>query len=30
MEDNPMPAVHGRIGYHPCETHCNRGAVDTP
>lgn len=30
MEDNPMPAVHGRVCYHPCETHCNRGPIDSP
>ncbi len=28
-EDNPMPAVHGRVCYHPCETGCNRGEVDS-
>lgn len=28
-EQNPMPAVHGRVCYHPCETACNRGEVDT-
>ncbi|MBZ4021809.1 glutamate synthase [Rhodobacter sp. TJ_12] len=27
-EDNPMPAVHGRVCYHPCESNCNRGEVD--
>jgi 2-oxoacid:acceptor oxidoreductase delta subunit (pyruvate/2-ketoisovalerate family) len=27
-EDNPMPAVMGRVCYHPCETACNRGALD--
>ncbi len=26
--DNPMPAVHGRVCYHPCESNCNRGEVD--
>jgi formate dehydrogenase beta subunit len=26
--DNPLPAVHGRVCYHPCETACNRGALD--
>ena len=26
--DNPMPAVHGRVCYHPCESSCNRGALD--
>jgi 2-oxoacid:acceptor oxidoreductase delta subunit (pyruvate/2-ketoisovalerate family) len=28
VEDNPMPAVMGRVCYHPCETSCNRGSVD--
>lgn len=28
--ENPMPAVHGRVCYHPCESGCNRGAVDAP
>lgn len=28
MEDNPFPAVHGRVCYHPCETSCNRGQLD--
>jgi len=28
--DNPMPAVHGRVCYHPCETACNRAEVDAP
>ena len=27
-EDNPMPAIHGRVCYHPCETACNRGQLD--
>jgi 2-oxoacid:acceptor oxidoreductase delta subunit (pyruvate/2-ketoisovalerate family) len=26
--DNPLPAVMGRVCYHPCETACNRGQVD--
>jgi 2-oxoacid:acceptor oxidoreductase delta subunit (pyruvate/2-ketoisovalerate family) len=26
--DNPMPAIMGRICYHPCETSCNRGQLD--
>jgi NADPH-dependent glutamate synthase beta subunit-like oxidoreductase len=29
MRDNPMPAVHGRVCYHPCESQCNRHAVDS-
>jgi len=28
MRDNPMPAVHGRVCYHPCETQCNREQLD--
>jgi formate dehydrogenase beta subunit len=28
VRDNPMPAVHGRVCYHPCEIACNRGALD--
>jgi NADPH-dependent glutamate synthase beta subunit-like oxidoreductase len=28
MEDNPFPAVMGRVCYHPCETACNRGQFD--
>jgi formate dehydrogenase (NADP+) beta subunit len=24
MRDNPLPAVHGRVCYHPCEGGCNR------
>lgn len=27
-EDNPFPAIMGRVCYHPCETDCNRGKVD--
>jgi NADPH-dependent glutamate synthase beta subunit-like oxidoreductase len=26
--DNPLPAVMGRVCYHPCETSCNRGQLD--
>ncbi len=29
MKDNPMPAVHGRVCYHPCETQCNREQLDS-
>jgi NADPH-dependent glutamate synthase beta subunit-like oxidoreductase len=29
-EDNPMPAITGRVCYHPCETACNRAAHDEP
>ena len=28
VRDNPLPAVHGRVCYHPCETSCNRAEVD--
>ena len=28
MEDNPFPAVMGRVCYHPCETACNRASLD--
>jgi 2-oxoacid:acceptor oxidoreductase delta subunit (pyruvate/2-ketoisovalerate family) len=27
-QDNPMPAVMGRVCYHPCETSCNRASLD--
>ena len=26
--DNPLPAVMGRVCYHPCETACNRAQLD--
>lgn len=26
--DNPFPALHGRVCYHPCEGACNRGKLD--
>lgn len=29
VADNPLPAVMGRICYHPCETGCNRAAIDS-
>lgn len=29
VADNPMPAVHGRVCYHPCETACNRADLDS-
>jgi NADPH-dependent glutamate synthase beta subunit-like oxidoreductase len=29
FEENPMPAVHGRVCYHPCETSCNRKDLDS-
>jgi NADPH-dependent glutamate synthase beta subunit-like oxidoreductase len=28
VEDNPLPAICGRVCFHPCETACNRGKVD--
>jgi len=28
-EDNPLPAVHGRVCYHPCESSCNRTQLDS-
>ncbi len=28
VADNPLPATHGRVCYHPCETSCNRGEMD--
>ena len=27
-QDNPMPAIMGRVCYHPCETACNRAKID--
>ena len=30
VRDNPLPAVHGRVCYHPCEQSCNRDALDAP
>lgn len=29
MADNPMPAIHGRVCYHPCEESCNRAFIDS-
>ena len=29
MEDNPLPAVMGRVCYHPCEGACNRASLDS-
>ncbi len=29
LADNPFPAVHGRVCYHPCETQCSRGELDS-
>jgi NADPH-dependent glutamate synthase beta subunit-like oxidoreductase len=28
VADNPLPATHGRVCYHPCESNCNRGEMD--
>ena len=28
LQDNPLPAVHGRVCYHPCESNCNRNNLD--
>ena len=28
-EENPMPAIHGRVCYHPCESGCNRTSIDS-
>jgi NADPH-dependent glutamate synthase beta subunit-like oxidoreductase len=30
VKNNPMPALMGRVCYHPCETSCNRGQLDAP
>lgn len=27
--DNPLPAIHGRVCYHPCESVCNRAELDS-
>ena len=29
-QDNPLPAVMGRVCYHPCEDACNRAQLDDP
>jgi len=29
IEENPLPAVHGRACYHPCQNACNRDQVDS-
>jgi len=29
-EENPLPAVCGRVCFHPCEGGCNRGEYDDP
>ncbi|MHB1489363.1 NADPH-Fe(3+) oxidoreductase subunit beta [mine drainage metagenome] len=28
VSNNPFPAIHGRVCYHPCETACNRKELD--
>jgi formate dehydrogenase (NADP+) beta subunit len=28
VQDNPFPAIHGRVCYHPCEGACNRSGLD--
>ena len=28
VENNPLPAIMGRVCYHPCETACNRAQFD--
>jgi 2-oxoacid:acceptor oxidoreductase delta subunit (pyruvate/2-ketoisovalerate family) len=28
VEDNPFPAIMGRVCYHPCQTACNRTTLD--
>ncbi|MCB0668547.1 MAG: FAD-dependent oxidoreductase, partial [Saprospiraceae bacterium] len=28
-KNNPLPSVHGRVCYHPCEDSCNRLQLDT-
>lgn len=30
VRDNPLPSVHGRVCFHPCESHCNRQSLDAP
>ncbi len=30
VQDNPFPAVMGRVCYHTCEGACNRGQLDAP
>ncbi len=28
VQDNPLPAIMGRVCYHPCESACNRAQLD--
>lgn len=30
VNNNPMPSIHGRVCYHPCEDVCNRAFTDSP
>ncbi|MBK9571296.1 MAG: NAD(P)-binding protein [Rhodoferax sp.] len=30
VQDNPFPAIMGRVCYHSCESACNRAKVDAP
>lgn len=29
IEENPLPAIMGRVCYHPCENACNRAYIDS-
>ncbi len=29
-KENPLPAICGRVCFHPCEGGCNRGKIDSP
>lgn len=29
VQNNPLPSIHGRVCYHPCETVCNRALTDS-
>jgi NADPH-dependent glutamate synthase beta subunit-like oxidoreductase len=29
VADNPLPSIHGRVCYHPCESVCNRANLDS-
>jgi len=30
LDENPLPAVCGRVCFHPCENACNRASMDDP
>ncbi|HSD60942.1 MAG TPA: NAD(P)-binding protein [Burkholderiales bacterium] len=30
VKNNPLPAIMGRVCYHPCEGACNRAQIDAP